>query len=123
MHNHFHRPFWFTIPALLFAIFTWKTVVPERAEAGTPAPSSGSLTAIGKNGPIGECPLKHTSVVGAIDGFVGAKNIGIGATVAPGQAGASSPCISPMVLLGHHSTSSIPGPCAKRATMGGMWVS
>jgi Ca-activated chloride channel family protein len=70
MQTSFHRPFWFTIPALLFAIFTWKTVVPERAEAGTSTPSSGSLTMMGKDGPTGECPLKHTAVRGAIDGFV-----------------------------------------------------
>ena len=42
MPSHIRRPFWLTIPALLFAIFTWKTAVPERAEAGstTRAPSA-----------------------------------------------------------------------------------
>lgn len=72
MPSHIRRPFWLTIPALLFAIFTWKTAVPERAEAGTtPSPSAGSLQIMGRDGAArGECPLKHTSVRGAISGYV-----------------------------------------------------
>ena len=71
MSSHMRRPFWLTVPALLFAIFTWKTAAPERAEAGTPAPSGGSLQIMGKDGAVkGECPLTHTGVRGAIRGFV-----------------------------------------------------
>ena len=71
MQSHNRRPFWLTIPALLFAIFTWKTVAPERAEAGASTPSSGALQMIGKDGSIkGECPLKHTAVKAAVSGFV-----------------------------------------------------
>jgi Ca-activated chloride channel family protein len=73
MPSRIRRPFWLTIPALLFAIFTWKAAVPERAEAGSTssAPSAGSLQIMGKNGAArGECPLKHTSVRGAISGYV-----------------------------------------------------
>jgi len=71
MPRHMRRPFWLTVPALLFAIFTWKWVAPEPAKADTPAPSSGSLWIMGNGGSIkGECPLKHTAVRGAISGFV-----------------------------------------------------
>ena len=72
MPSHIRRPFWLTIPALLFAIFTWKTMVPERAEAGSnTTPSAGSLQIMGKDGSVkGECPLQHTAVRGAISGFV-----------------------------------------------------
>jgi Ca-activated chloride channel family protein len=78
MPSHLRRPFWFTIPAFLFALFTWKTVLPDRAEAGTPSssPSSGSLLMVGKDGaPKGECPLKHTSVNGTISGYVARVNV------------------------------------------------
>ena len=38
MPSHIRRPFWLTVPALLFAIFTWKTAVRSGPKPGPPLP-------------------------------------------------------------------------------------
>ncbi len=69
--RRFKGPFWLTVPALLLAAFAGKVFAPEAEAAPGPGQSPGSLEIIGKGGAIsGICPLKHTSVRGAISGFV-----------------------------------------------------
>ncbi len=68
--RHLGRSFWLTTSAVLLALSAG-SVSPRAEAAPSPGQSSGSLEILGKGGAVtGLCPLKHTDVRGAINGFV-----------------------------------------------------
>src|SRR5512146_1162177 len=60
----------FALAVMAAAIFVLGRAVPT-VEAGTQAPTPGSLQIVGKDGTAGFCPLKHTDVRAEISGAIG----------------------------------------------------
>jgi len=71
MPRQLRGPFLFFVPILLLAILGWNLLSAETAVTAGPGETSGSLQILGKGGALlGNCPLKHTEVRGAISGFI-----------------------------------------------------
>jgi len=71
MSRRFRGPVWLIISAFLLVIFAGKNFIPEAVAGVVPGQTPGSLRILGKNRAVaGVCPLKHTSVRGAISGFI-----------------------------------------------------
>lgn len=63
--------FWSVVSVALLAAFAWSFFSSRATVAAAPGETSGSLQILGKDGAvIGNCPLKHTEVRGAVSGFI-----------------------------------------------------
>jgi Ca-activated chloride channel homolog len=72
MARPFRNPFWLVVSATLLTVLAWSffTAVTTTAAAAS-GETSGSLQILRKDGAvIGNCPLKHTEVRGAVSGFI-----------------------------------------------------